>query len=199
MPTNPIVERLRVDRRSLDIYGVPPLPKLTSVEAQRAPQLAAYVSRLETAWAHLGATLKDRFLALTDFQDKSSQNSLTADDLAKLQASFGGHVVGNNSAISTLQGQITIINEAVDVINNQINHIENLITHIFQQLGSNTQLFLFLADAPSWTASHSFGRRVTVELFDESWNRFEAFVEQPDAATVTARLVPDGRGAILIT
>lgn len=199
MPTNPIVERLRVDRRSLDIYAVPPLPKITPIEAKRAPELAAYVERLETAWAHLGATIKDRLLALTDFQDKSAQNSLTSADLAKLQAVFGGHVVGNNADISGLQGQIVIINEAVDIINNQITHIENLITHIFQQLGSNAQLFLFPADAPSWTATHSFGRRVTVELFDESWDRFEAFVEQPDAATVITRLVPDGRGAILIS
>lgn len=154
---------------------------------------------MASAWDTFSANIKDRLLALTDFTDNTGRLDLTDAQIQAISDALGAEVAERVRSSNRFNNQVSSILSSIGAIEGSIEHINNLLTHLFQQGQGGAQLFLFPTDASTWTATHSFERRVVVELFNETWDRFVSFVEQPDDATVIARLVPAGRGAMLIS
>lgn len=198
---NPLVENLRVDRRSLDLYAVPEIPALDPDARRALPQLGAMHDRLARWREEFNSGLRDKLLALTDLgrikQDIDGVTLLTKEVDGRSVArdrKQDEEIVATDSRVTNAENKIRLLELTLNDLRSYITNVENTAL-------SDTGWFLFTAAAPvnPWNITHTLNRFVAVTLFDTSGNQILGHVNQPDTSTVVVTFSGSLAGTALLS
>jgi hypothetical protein len=198
---NPAVERLRVDRRSLDLYAVPEIPALDPGARQKLPDLGRHVDQLIDWRQRFNSDLRDKLLALSELQkirDEIGAVQVSVDDTDRKSAARDRAI---EEEVEVIDNRTTKIESNYAWLYALVNQYVTLVNEIESKINTSPDWRLVSFSSPTnpWTIAHTMKRFVTVTLFDTSGNIIAGHVNQPDTANVTVTFSGSLAGSALLS